>query len=97
VQILASAPQPAGYLTIIQHDAPPRRRRCDCEGTRVTRVTRALGLLAVAGGWLLVVAGAALLFTPDDAERVGAGYGKVAMMAAVMSGIGWFSAQPAMR
>ncbi len=97
MQIIASAPQPAGYLTIIQHDAPPRRRRCACGNTPTKRITRTLGLLAVAGGWLLIVVGAAVLFTPDDAERVGAGYGKVALTAALMSGVGWIAAQPAMR
>ena len=92
MQIIASAPQPAGYLTIIQHDAPSRRRRCAGVCTRTKRVTRALGVLAVAGGWLLAVAGAADFFTPEDAERVREGYGKIAMMAAFMCAIGWLSA-----
>ena len=51
-------------------------------------------MLAVAGGWLLAVAGAADFFTPEDAERVRVGFGKVAMMAAFMGGIGWLSARP---
>jgi hypothetical protein len=97
VQIIASAPQPAGYLTIIQHDAPSRRRRCACADTRTKRFARTLGVLAVAGGWLLLVAGLADFFTPDDAERVRDGFGKIALMAAFMGGIGWLSARPAMR
>jgi hypothetical protein len=97
MQIIASAPQPAGYLTIIQRDAPARRRSCVCADTRTERLMRTLGLLAVAGGWLLAVAGAADFFTPDDAERIRDGFGKVAMMAAFMCGIGWLSARPETR
>ena len=70
---------------------------CACEGTRRKRFTRTLGALAVAGGWLLIVVGAALLFTPDDAERVRDGFGKVALTAALMCGVGWISARPATR
>jgi hypothetical protein len=54
-------------------------------------------LAALAGGWLLIVATLAIFFTPDDAERVREGYGKVAMMWAVMSAVSWLSARPAVR
>lgn len=97
MQIIASAPQPAGYLTIIQHDAPPRRRSCVCANTRKKRLLQTPGVFAVAGGWLLAVAGAADFFTPENAEQVRVGFGKVAMMAAFMCGIGWLSARPETR
>jgi hypothetical protein len=94
MQIIASAPQPAGYLTIIQRNAPSHSRRCACAARHNAS---AFGPLAVAGGWLLIVAGAALLLAPDDAEQVRDGFGKVAMMAAFFCGIGWLSARPATR
>jgi hypothetical protein len=50
VQIIASAPQPAGYLTIIQ-DSVPSRGRCACgagrntsASTRRTRFKRPLAI-----------------------------------------------------
>jgi hypothetical protein len=101
MEILASAPQPAGYLTIIRHIDPSRRRHCVCGSrpNRSAKFKRSSWLLTVlvAVGWLLIVAGAAIAFVPDDAERVRAGYAKVTMMAAFMGGIGWLSARPTTR
>jgi hypothetical protein len=61
------------------------------------QIRRSHWLLAalVAAGWLLVVAGAAEFFTPEDAERVRAGYGKVALMGIFMSAASWLSARSA--
>ena len=94
MQIIASAPQPAGYLTILQHDAPPRRRRCICRGhpneappadARRDRGRRRMAARRCRCGGL---------FHPGRCRAVRVGFGKVAMMAAFMSGIGWLSARP---
>jgi hypothetical protein len=101
MQVIASAPQPAGYLTIIERNAVPRRLDCAC----VTRDNRSLQskranwplAILVASGWLLIVAALAVFFTPEDAEQVRTGYAKIAMMTAVMSTIGWLSVRPETR
>lgn len=49
--------------------------------------------LFVAIGWLLLVASVGVLFSPDDATLAHAGYGKIAMMCVVISGVCWLSAR----